>query len=222
MNCSQAQSLFSLHLDAEVGGVERAGLVQHLRHCPACAAHMKLLMKTQSLVTSLGRKPAPPDLALKLKVAISQERSVTFARRMQGFAVRFENAFNAFMIPATAGLVTAVVMFGLLVGVFAAPKTASLRNDVPTILYTPPRLAAAPFSNTVGRINADSPVVIEALVDSKGRVTDYRIIDGENTEEVRKELERSLIFTVFEPATSFGQPAEGRAVISFSNVNVKG
>jgi len=222
MNCQKAQSLFSMHLDAEVHGAERALLVQHLRQCSACAMNIRLLMKTQSLVTALGRKSAPPELALKLKVAISQERSITLSRRVQGYAVRFENAFNAFMIPATAGLATAVVMFGLLVGVFAAPRTESLRNDVPTTLYTPPRLAAAPFSNTVGKINAESPVVIEALVDAKGRVTDYRIIAGENTEQVRRELERSLILTVFEPATSFGQPADGRAVISFSNVNVKG
>ena len=145
---------------------------------------------------------------------------MTLQYRVQSFAVRMENAFNAFMIPATAGLVTAVMMFGLLVGIFAAPR--AVRNDVPTTLYTPRRLAAAPFSDTVGHVNADSPVVIEAQVDAKGRITDDRIISGDNSEEVRRELERSLIFTVFEPATSFGEPADGRAVISFSNVNVKG
>ncbi len=222
MNCTRAQSLFSMYLDAAVHGSEHSMLSEHLRTCVNCAAQFQSLMRTQSLVSELGRQPAPHDLALRLKVAISQERSMTFGRRIQGYAVRFEDAFNAFMIPATAGFVTAVLMFGLLVGVFAGPWAVSVSNDVPTTLYTPPRLAAAPFSNTVGRINADSPVVIEALVDSKGRVTDYRIISGENSDEVRRELERSLIFTVFEPATSFGQPADGKALISFSNVNVKG
>jgi anti-sigma factor RsiW len=209
-----------MHLDAGVHGGERMKLTEHLRACPACSAHFNALLKTQSLVSSLGRKSAPPELALKLKVAISKQRSVSWGFRLQSFAVRFENAVNAFMLPATAGFATAIVMFGLLIGVFAAPVAAG--NDVPTTLYTPPRLAAAPFSNAMGRINADSPVVIEALVDSKGRVTDYRIISGDDSEEVRRQLERSLIFTVFEPATSFGEPADGRAVISFANVNVKG
>ena len=222
MNCQKAQSLFSMHMDAELHGSPRALLTQHLHSCSTCAAQFQSLLKTQSLVVSLGRKTAPPELALKLKVAISQERTMTWSYRIQAYGVRFENAFNAFMIPATAGFLTAVLIFGLLVGVFAAPASVSARNDVPTILYTPPRLAAAPFSDNLGRANADSAVVIEALVDSKGRVTDYRIISGNNTEEVRRELERSLIFTVFAPATSFGQPADGRAVISFSSVNVKG
>src|SRR5947209_1614868 len=116
MRCEQAQSLFSIHMDAELHGARRNVLIEHLRACSRCAGEFQSLARTQSLVSSLGRKPAPPELALRLKVAISQERSMTWQRRMQGFAVRLEDAFNAFMIPATAGLVTAVMMFGLLVG----------------------------------------------------------------------------------------------------------
>jgi hypothetical protein len=126
------------------------------------------------------------------------------------------------MLPASAGLVTAVVMFGILIGFFAIPARVSANSDVPTSLYTPPRLAAAPFSGGMGAISAGSPVVIEAYVDASGRLQDYRIISGDDTEETRKQLDRSLIFTVFEPAMSFGQPASGKLVISFANVDVKG
>jgi hypothetical protein len=31
-----------------------------------------------------------------------------------------------------------------------------------------------------------------------------------------------LIFTVFRPATSYGRPTTGKAVLSFSEINVKG
>jgi hypothetical protein len=65
-------------------------------------------------------------------------------------------------------------------------------------------------------------LVIEAYVDASGRLEDYRIISGEDTEETRKQLDRSLIFTVFAPAMSFGRPASGKVVISFANVSVKG
>jgi anti-sigma factor RsiW len=195
---------------------------EHLKNCAECREEFESLKRTQSLLAGLGRKPAPADLAVRLKVAISRERSVSWEYQLQRFFVRLENAVNVFMLPATAGLVTAVVMFGVLIGFFALPARVPANRDVPTSLYMPPRLAAAPFSGGVGAISAGAPVVIEAFVDASGRLEDYHIISGEDTEEVRKQLDRSLIFTVFEPAISFGQPASGKVVISFSNVDVKG
>jgi anti-sigma factor RsiW len=220
MKCTEAESTFSLYLDGALNGSQMRMVSDHMRSCVQCSGNYKSMVRTQSLVAALGRKPAPPDLALKLKVAISQERSVTWERRVQGFLVRLENSLNAFMLPASAGLVTAVIMFGVLIGFFASPATLSANRDVPTSLYLPPRLASSPFS--VGPVSAASPLVIEAYVDSSGRLEDYRIISGEDNAETRKQLDSSLIFTVFEPAMSFGQPASGKVVISFSNVDVKG
>ena len=219
MKCTEAISYFSLYLDGALNGSQMRMVSEHLKTCAECSGNYKSLIRTQSLVAGLGRKPAPPELALRLKVALSQERSVTFERRLQGLLVRLENAVNLFMLPASAGLVSAVVMFGILIGFFAIPARVSANSDVPTSLYMPPRLASAPFSNAIA---AGSPVVIEAYVDASGRLQDYRIIAGEDTQEVRKQLDRSLIFTVFEPAVSFGQPASGKIVISFANVDVKG
>jgi hypothetical protein len=170
---------------------------------------------------AVGRRQAPPDLALRIKVAISNQRQMSFKRRVQGFAVRLENACNAFMLPATAGLVTALVFFGLFVGFFVQPPSVSAANDIPTSLYTPPRLLSSSlYGNDLGSI--DAPVVIEAFVNAQGRVEDYRIVSGEESPELRKQLDRSLLFAVFEPATAFGQPAPGRVVISFTNVDVRG
>jgi hypothetical protein len=219
MKCFEAESFFSLYLDGALNGSQMRAVSEHVKTCAHCSGQYQSLSRTQSLVAGLGRRPAPPDLALRLKVAISQERSITWTRRMQGLAVRMENAMNAFMLPASAGLVTAVVMFGLLIGFFAGPTRLPANRDVPTSLYMPPRLTAAPF---LGGVSGSAPVVIEAFVDSSGRLQDYRIISGEDTAEIRKQLDRSLIFTVFEPAMSFGQPASGKVVISFSNVDVKG
>jgi anti-sigma factor RsiW len=222
MKCTEAISFFSLYLDGALNGSQMRMVSEHMKSCAECSGNYKSLIRTQSLVSGLGRRPAPPDLALRLKVAISQERSVSFERRVQGFLVRLENSLNELMLPASAGLVTAVVMFGVLIGFFALPARLPANRDVPTSLYMPPRLAAAPFSAGMGEINSSSPLVIEAYVDASGRLEDYRIISGEDTEETRKQLDRSLIFTVFAPAMSFGRPASGKVVISFANVNVKG
>jgi len=219
MKCTEAISLFNPYLDGSLNGRQMQNLSGHLKSCGKCKAEYGSLKQTQSLLSGLGRKPAPAELALRIRVAISQERGQSLSRRFQGLLVRVENAVNAFMLPASAGLVTAVVMFGVLIGFLAVPNKVAAANDVPTSLYLPPRLTSAPFVNTV---NADGPVVIEAVVDTDGRVGDYRIISGEDTEQVRKQLDRALIFTVFEPAMSFGQPASGKVVITFSNVEVTG
>ena len=220
MNCSQARSLFSPYLDGVLNGRQMRDLGNHLSQCAACKHEYALLCETQRAVTSLGRKPAPPELALRLRVALSHEAAHNRSRSLAGLQVRFENVFNAFMVPATAGVLSAIVFFGLLIGLFALPVQAN--NDVPTMLYTPPVLAQSPFSNGMERIKADS-IVIEAYIDANGRVQDYRILSAQSeTDEIKPQLENMLIFTTFRPATAFGQPTSGRAVLSFSKINVKG
>ena len=220
MNCTQARSLFSPYLDGVLTGHQMRDLGTHLAQCNVCSREYTLLGDTQRLVTSLGRKQAPPELALKLRVALSQEAARARRRSFAGLQVRLENVLNAFMVPATAGVLSAIVFFGLLIGLFALPVQAN--NDVPTMLYTPPVLAQSPFSNGMERINADS-IVVEAYVDANGRVQDYRILSApQESNDVRSELENMLIFTTFRPATTFGRPTSGRAVLSFSKINVRG
>lgn len=222
MNCPEVRSLFSPYLDGALHGAERLVVSRHLETCTACQQEYAAVSRTQELVASLGRKQAPPDLALKLRVAMSRELSMTWERRLQRGFGRVEDMMNAFMLPATGGLVTALVMFGLLIGGFMSmPRVAAAGNDVPTSLYTPPKLSSAPFSDMF-LVKSETPVVIEAIVDSNGRLQEYRIIAGEDSAAVRKQLDRSLIFTVFEPAMSFGQPAPGKVVLTFANIDVKG
>ncbi len=220
MNCSQARSLFSPYLDGMLTGRQMQGLAAHLSHCAACGEQYALLAETQRMVHSLGRQPAPPELALRLRVVLSQEAARAERRSFAGLQVRLENVFNAFMVPATAGVLSAVVFFGLLIGLFAMPVRAN--NNVPTVLYTPPTLVQSPFSNAMQRIDAES-IVVEAYIDANGRVQDYRILSApKDAEELRSQLENMLIFTTFRPATAFGQPTSGRAVLSFSKINVRG
>ncbi|HXZ26968.1 MAG TPA: anti-sigma factor [Terriglobales bacterium] len=223
MKCMQAQSLFSTYLDGAVTGREMRAIGEHLEACPACAAEYAGLQQTQRLVADLGRKKAPADLALKLRVALSSEASMSVRRRWEGLLVRLEDAVNGFLLPATAGLVSAVLMFGLLIGYFAVPpsvRAAPNKNDVPTLLYTPPQLAASQF--TLNAVNDDS-LVVETFVDENGRVQDYRILNAPHaSEQLVREVDNFMIFTVFRPATAFGQPAPGRVVLSFSKVSVKG
>ena len=58
----------------------------------------------------------------------------------------------------------------------------------------------------------ENSVVVEAYVNSEGRVYDYKIISGPDTSESRAQIETMLLFSVFEPARVFGEPVQiGRA-----------
>jgi len=223
MKCAQAKSLFSLYLDGAVTGRQMHALNGHLAGCPACAAEYSGWRGTQRLVAALGPRKAPADLNLRLRLAISREAALVRRRPWQSLQLHLENLLNAFMVPATAGAVSAIVIFGLLIGFFAMPAPLQASSeDVPTMLYTPPQLAQSPFSGGIGAIHDDS-LVLEAYVDANGRVQDYRILSAPpDAEALVPALENMLIFTVFHPATAFGRPTSGRAVLSFSKINVHG
>jgi len=218
MKCTEARPLLSSYMDGALNGSEIHGITAHLRECGDCDLEFRSLEKTRSLISSLGRKPAPPDLALKIRVAVSNARSQTLAWTLRSFFVRAQDAVNAFMLPATAGTLTAVIFFGIVIGFFVPPTVRA--DDVPTIFYTPPRLVDSSFFDN--QISVDSQIVIETDVDPSGRVEDYRIVAGRDDNEIRQQLNRALLFTRFVPAQTFGKPVSGRAVISFARVNVKG
>jgi len=133
------------------------------------------------------------------------------------------NALDAFMVPATAGVVSAVLIFGLLLGFFALPQQLSASSsDVPLMLYTGPQLQQSVFGTSLGSMGEDS-VVIEAYVGANGRVEDYRILSqSADAKAALPQVKNLLIFTTFRPALSMGVPTAGRAVISFSKISVKG
>jgi hypothetical protein len=222
MNCGEAKWLLSPYLDGQVSGMEMHSLRHHMKECGRCQRRYASLERTQQLLVGLGSQRAPADLPLRLRVAISREAARARRSRLEGVRVRLENALNAFMVPATAGLVSAVVIFGLLLGFFALPVQLRASSDVPLFFYIAPQLEQSVFGTALGSIGEDS-VVIEAYVDANGRVQDYRILTApENAAAVLPQVKNLLIFTTFRPALSMGRPTAGRAVISFSKISVKG
>lgn len=219
MRCTEAQPLFSSYLDRAVSGTEMHEISGHLEQCADCQQEYVLLENTRSLVSSLGRRQPPSDLALKIRVAISRTRSRNSLGLFQRYALRLENAFQGFMVPATAGVVSAVIFFGALI-VLLVPAQVSANDDVPSTFYTPPRLEISEYPED--QLNLDSPLVIETYVDARGWVENYRIISGPDDEQVREQLSRALLLTRFAPAQSFGHPVRGKAIMSFSHINVKG
>ena len=224
MKCADVRGLLSPYLDGAVTGIEMQGLQAHLDGCAACMREYRLLRQTQQLLMNVGRAQEPADLSLKLRLAISREAAETRRPRYEGWRMRVENTLNAFMVPATAGLVCALLIFGLVTAILAMPGEVQANNnqDVPLVLNTGPELQQSVFGTTLSGMNTDS-LVIEAYVDRNGRVQDYKILsDPGESQELLPQVKRMLIFTTFRPAMSMGRPISSRAVLSFSRISVRG
>jgi Putative zinc-finger len=234
MNCRKARPLFSSYLDGAVSGVEMHEVSRHLDQCEACKTEYGRLETTRILLSSLGHKQAPPDLAVRIRITLASARTRTWRGSLRGRMVRLQNVLDAFLLPATAGMATAMVFFAGLIGFFVPPVSANPGDDVPTMFYTPPRLESSAYVDG-GGLDLDPSILIETDIDATGHVQDYRIISGRDDAHVREELNRALLFTIFAPAQSLscrsefgaplkcsGHPVPGKAIISFAHIYVKG
>lgn len=227
LQCPQARRLFSPYLDGAVTGTEMLALQRHMLRCTDCSRQYQSLRRTQQLLLNMNRPKPPADLGLKLRLAISREVAQSKRPPFEGLMVRLENSLQAFMVPATAGFLSALLIFGIAMVYFVAPASLQAKNDVPLVMVnTAPELQQSSLSMTLSSIDEDS-LVIEAYVDANGRVQDYRILsDPDQSRELPPHVKTMLLefmtFTTYRPALSMGRPTPSRAVLSFSKISVKG
>jgi hypothetical protein len=229
-SCSSIRGRFSEYLDNRLTGREMQRVSKHLEGCAQCSndfeAERRMLHTLATLGPVSGPAREPDDLMLRIRVAISQERAERRRSRLEQWQIVWRNSIGPFLLQLSAGFASAVLLLGtvgLLVGMFARPEHASAQDE-PLGMATAPKLlyhsSATPDVDLIGTVNG--PVVVEAYVNGSGCVYDYRIVSGPTDSQTRSEVENLLLFSVFEPARSFGQPVRGLAVLSFSGVSVHG
>jgi hypothetical protein len=230
LGCSGARAKIAEYLDSRLTGREMQRITTHLESCAKCAnefeAERRMLRALASLGPVSGQKKEPEDLLLRIRVAISQERAQRFRSRLTGWNLAWQNTVGPFLLQLSAGVASAVLLLGtvgVLVGMVAHPERASAQDE-PLGMATGPRFlyqsGASPDVEQIGTVGG--PVVVEAYVNGSGRVYDYRIVTGPTDAQTRSQVENLLLFSVFEPARSYGQPVRGLAVLSFAGVSVKG
>jgi len=218
MKCAEAKPLLSPYLDIAITGREMNAVREHLKGCAKCRTELSLLTTTQRMVSELGKKPAPAELALRLRVMVSQEAAQQRRNSLEALWLQWNNAVRAFMVPAMAGMVSAVIIFGLMIGMLMPAQMSAAADDIPSGLYTPPQLSSSPFGYDPGQ--ASDAMVVEAYIDASGRVQEFRVLQGPT--ELSPQLKNMLLFTQFRPATSFGLPTSGRAILTFTGISVRG
>jgi hypothetical protein len=223
--CDAIKASFTEYLDGRLTGVEMQRIATHLEHCRECDAEWSSLRQAQTSLAALGPVKVPPDLLLRVRIAVSRERVRSRQSPFQALALAWKNTVGPFLLQAAAGLASAMLLLGtvtLLVTMFAQPQRVSAMDE-PLGNATAPRfLYLSPVAESNQLVAPSAPVVVEAYVNGAGQVYDYRIVSGPTDEATRSQVENLLLYSVFEPARFFGQPVRGLAVLSFSGVSVRG
>jgi hypothetical protein len=235
-SCAAIQANFSAYLDGAISGHEMQEISSHIEGfedvsrgdkvagCATCARELAAWRLTQNVVCALGPAKAPADLALRLRIAISREQVSRTSRWVDRVSLAWDNAVGPMLVQVSAGFASAVVLVGsiaLLLGVVAAPQ-AVLANDEPLGAVTAPHYLYSTVAPSAIVTQHETAIVVQASVDTSGRVYDFTIVSGPEDEAVRTRVAAQLLGSVFEPASAFGVPIRGEVIVTFSGISVRG
>ncbi len=230
MNCRQALRRLPGYLDGAIRSYEHLQLSAHLDSCTSCREQLERFRRLSVCLAHVHRVDPPADLATRIRVQVSQARSfLGYARYAWSRAMLvFENILEPLAVPATGGIVIALVAFVLVVqNIMVGVPVGFVPNDLPLNLVQPAQVESlAPFAvpglvATEG--NPAGALMIEATLNAQGDVVSYEILSGPNDAAIRGQIEQVLLFSRFRPRLSFGRPIDGgRVLIGFSEVRVRG
>ena len=214
MSCDDMHEIVSSLLDRRVTAREEESVLAHLESCRQCGAEFESMRELRGALRQLDKPELPARLLDGLRMLALNERlrrlsHVGLSARAHRWAGRlqlvFENLMRTMALPFAGGVLSAMVMFAVLVPSLAFPH--NFRNDVPLwVLYTDPAL------EEMNPVDAGNETVVEVTIDERGRVQGYVVTQGQMTPEIENNL---VLFSRFAPATAFGRPTWGRVLVSF-------
>ena len=253
MSCENLQELISLTVDGKLPEAERENVFDHARVCRECGDRLSSLQTQRAILRKMALAPVPADLAARLSVLASHERERQLARVNIGERVRriaakidlaFENLMRPVALPVTGGLVSALLLFGLMVPTLSfAHKTTGhesyadevseqlSRRDIFPATFPTGQLVTNPY----GQVDSDDdfpriePVnstpsdflnIVDLTIDETGRVVDWNVVKGVITPDMKS----VILLSHFEPATNMGMATSGQIrMVQFApSVTVRG
>jgi len=220
--CLVAQAAFSSYLDGALSGVEMGQVADHLAACAPCAIEFDAWRAMQTALGDLGPAKPPARLQGRLLAALDVEREhgthlPLFAR----VALIWRTSVAPMAVQTAGGMAAAVLLLAGLFRLFGPGVEVQANDDGLAHLIAPHYLYSQvpPVAVNTGR---DVPVLIDAKVDTRGRVYDYTILNGPSDPTVRLQVEQNLLTSVFKPATVFGVPVDGHVMLTYTGVSVRG
>jgi hypothetical protein len=192
-------------------------LTGHLLGCGSCHEEYEYQARLISPLRELSAVEPPPDLAMAIQVRASARHGISFRERWQ---VRLSNLMRPVALPAAGGVLTALILFVVLIPAFYVSRAAGLNQDVPTALMTEPRFKQA------SALPVYEDVLVEAWIDEQGKISSFQVLNAPLGAAVDKNSGflsgDVLLTTIFEPATRFGQPTAGKVLLSFRRITIRG
>ena len=212
-NCVEIRSHFSDYVDGLCDRETVRSIRFHLADCARCSQELDFCRTIRADLRALPTRHVPPDVSLRMRVSLSQYLHRNLLGRM---VVYLENAIRPLMLPASAGVLTAIICFGLIMGSQVIPANTP---EAPPEISTPPQVRAlAPIYLT----SDEQSVVLMTHVDDVGRVTYYQVLSGEQSPALMQRLDRMMYSSYFKPATMYGKPTDGQVVLSLRRITVRG
>lgn len=246
MSCENLQELISQTLDGRMPEAEREHVFDHVRVCRECADRLSSLQTQRAILRKMAQTPVPADLAARLRVLASHERERQLARVNLGERLRrvaanidlaFENLMRPVALPVTGGLVSALLLFGLMVPTLSfAHKTTGhesyaddvseqlSRRDIFPATFPTGQLVTNPYGQTdsdddspriepVDSTPSDFLNVVDLTIDETGRVVDWTVVKGVITADMKS----VILLSTFQPATNMGVAISGKIrVVQFA------
>lgn len=240
MKCTTVRSKLPGYLDDVVESASRTSkrgeMREHLESCAPCREELQRYRKLAVLLSHSPRALPPPDLAVRIKVAAAQaQHTQDWHSRWQRFRdhaeIVLDNVFRPITLPATGGLVSAILVFMFVLQLIAPGITVqAVPNDVSSNIMQPAELLT--LSDSPGNwapeqhdteLALPHGLMLDVTVDAHGQMIGYQILSGPNTREMQHQLDQMLLFSRFHPMKSFGRPTSGgHVILSFSAVRVRG
>jgi len=220
--CMSVRAEFSAYLDGAVSGVKMAAISQHLGGCEDCAKEFSVWRQVQRSLGELGPKTAPARLQARFRDAIAAERErgahLPFFQRA---LLIWKSSLAPKALRLSGGFAATMVLVGGLVWAFGAPITVQANDDAMAHLVAPQYMYSQVPPEPIST-QRDVPIVVDAMVDSDGRVYRYTILEGPKDSEMNVRVENNLLSSIFTPATVFGVPVRGHVVMTYTGISVRG
>jgi len=222
MSCENVQELVSSLLDQKNSAGERQNALAHIESCRECSAQYESMVQLRASLREMARPAMSAQLQENLRGIAARERirlisRVSFGKRVQNwvsaFQIHCQNMMRPVALPVAGGVISAVLLFGMWIPDLTATPQQRFSGDVSAPIFTDPSLSR---SNPV-RYGGD--VVVQLIIDERGKIADYVVIQGQDSEELRN----FILFSTWTPATSFGKPTWGKALWKHGEaIQVKG
>lgn len=217
--CANARKSFSGYLDGAVSGKVMQSISGHLEKCDGCADEFASWRAMQRILATVGPAQAPANMGLKLRLAISHEAMKRQDRR-NSISVRWANFLRPVLLQVASGLAGALLLFGGFSALVGVVPQAVLANDEPLGAATTAHYLYSAAQQQPIVTPDDATIVVEADVNSEGRVYQWRIVSGPQDEKTLTSVNNELLLQVYEPARIFGEPVRSHVLVTFSGVIV--